>query len=59
MVVATLNNIGPGLSEVGAIGNYAGFNGATKAVLSLLVVLGRLEILSILLLFAPHFWRGK
>ncbi|MFW5870449.1 MAG: TrkH family potassium uptake protein [Candidatus Sumerlaeota bacterium] len=59
MVVATLNNIGPGLSEVGAIGNYAGFNGATKMVLSLLMVLGRLELYSILVLFAPHFWRGK
>ncbi len=59
MVVATLNNIGPGLAKVGATGNYADFTGATKIVLSVLMVLGRLELYSILVLFAPRFWRGK
>lgn len=56
---ATLNNIGPGFSLVGATQNYAFFSPGSKWVLSLLMLLGRLELYSILVLFAPHFWRRQ
>ena len=56
-VVATLNNIGPGLERVGAIENFAFFSSPIKLLFSFLMVLGRLEIYSILVLFAPRFWR--
>lgn len=56
---STLNNIGPGFSRIGAMENYAFFSPASKWVLSLLMLLGRLELYSILVLFAPHFWRRQ
>lgn len=57
--VASLNNIGPGFSLVGATQNYAFFAPASKWLLSLLMLLGRLELYSILVLFAPHFWKRQ
>ena len=56
-VAATLNNIGPGLNMVGATKNYAFFTPAAKMLLALLMVLGRLEVMVILCLFVPNFWR--
>ena len=56
-VVATVNNIGPGLGEVGPAVNYGGLNPFQTAVLTLAMLLGRLELLSVLVLFTPQFWR--
>ncbi|MEM9399259.1 MAG: TrkH family potassium uptake protein [Verrucomicrobiota bacterium] len=56
-VFASLNNIGPGLEDVGPTQNYHFFNAASKIWLSLLMLLGRLEIYAIILLFIPGFWR--
>jgi trk system potassium uptake protein TrkH len=55
--VATLCNIGPGLSKVGAVENYAWFTDSSKLVLTLLMVVGRLEVFAIVVLFVPRFWR--
>ena len=55
---ATLNNIGPGLARVGAIENFAWFTAPSKAVMSVLMALGRLEVFAILVLFMPRFWKG-
>lgn len=56
-VAATLNNIGPGLYEVGAVENYAHFSAPSKYILSLCMIIGRLELIPIAVLFAPRFWR--
>ncbi|MBN1436990.1 MAG: TrkH family potassium uptake protein [Sedimentisphaerales bacterium] len=56
-VAATLNGVGPGLNLVGATANFAFFNGPAKLLLSLLMILGRLEIMAILCLLMPSFWR--
>ena len=56
--IATLCTIGPGLARVGAVENYGWFTDGSKAVMSLLMALGRLEFFAILLLFSPRFWRG-
>ncbi|QQE12420.1 TrkH family potassium uptake protein [Planctomycetota bacterium] len=56
---ATLNNIGPGLDQVGAIENYGFFSTPSKIVMSLLMALGRLEVYAILVLFTPSFWRSE
>jgi len=56
-VVATVNNIGPGLGEVGPAGNYGGLSPFQLWVLSLAMLLGRLELLSVLVLFTHAFWR--
>ena len=54
-VAATLNNLGPGLGEVGV--NYTGVNGFSKWVLCLGMLLGRLEIFTLLVVLTPAFWR--
>ncbi len=56
-VAACFNNIGPGLSRVGPLENYALYSDPSKLLLSLNMLLGRLEILPILLLFSPTVWR--
>jgi trk system potassium uptake protein TrkH len=54
--VACFNNIGPGLSKVGPMSNFAAYSGISKWVLSAAMLLGRLEILPMILLFAPSAW---
>lgn len=56
-VAATLNNVGPGLGVVGATRNYAEFSQGAKLLFVWLMMLGRVEIFSVLLLFVPSFWR--
>ncbi len=56
-VVATLNNIGPGLEMVGAVENYAFIPTPGKVLLSVLMAMGRLELYAIAVLFVPAFWR--
>lgn len=55
--LASLANVGPGLGAVGPTDNFGGFGPGSKVVLSLLMVLGRLEFFAILVLFTPRFWR--
>ena len=54
-VAACLNNLGPGLGEVGQ--NFASINDPAKWVLCLAMLLGRLEIFTLLVLLTPTFWR--
>ena len=54
-VAACLNNLGPGLGDVG--GNYASLTDFAKWVLCVAMLLGRLEIFTLLVLFIPDFWR--
>ena len=56
-VAATLNNIGPGLGIVGATQQYTAFSPVSKTLFVWLMMLGRLELFSILVLFSPRFWR--
>ncbi len=57
-IVATFNNIGPGLEMVGPTGNYAFFSIPCKWVLIFDMLAGRLEIFPMLMLFHPSNWRG-
>jgi trk system potassium uptake protein TrkH len=54
---ASLGNIGPGLGEVGPTSNYAALFGWEKWLLMLLMIIGRLEIFTVLVLFLPAAWR--
>ena len=56
-VLATLNNIGPGLEAVGPMQNFAFMPDAAKLLLSFFMILGRLEFYAVVALFAPRFWR--
>ena len=55
--VASLNNIGPGLHEVGPSTNFAGLTDFQTWVCSVTMLLGRLELLTVLVIFTPSFWR--
>ena len=57
--LACFNNIGPGLAAVGPASNYAAYSPASKLVLSLAMLLGRLEIYPLLLTLAPGTWIRK
>lgn len=54
---ACLGNIGPGIGKVGPVSNYLFLPDGAKWVLSFLMVLGRLELFTVLMLFSRHFWR--
>ena len=54
---ATVGNIGPGLGEVGPTDNYGWMSDSALGILSFLMLVGRLEIYTILLLFHPDTWR--
>ncbi|MCO5065781.1 MAG: TrkH family potassium uptake protein [Rhizobiaceae bacterium] len=57
--LASLTNVGPGLSpQIGPMGNYADIPDAAKWICSAAMLLGRLEILSVLVIFSPVFWRA-
>jgi len=56
-VIATLFNTGPGLGAVGPTLTYADLGAPTHILLSLLMIMGRLEILAMLALFVPQLWR--
>lgn len=56
-VAATLGNIGPGIGAVGPVENYAHFPDFGKWFLSFLMLIGRLELFTVLVLFTPTFWK--
>ncbi len=56
-VAACIGNIGPGLGEVGPTDNFAHLPSAAKWILSVCMLLGRLEIYTVIVLFVPEFWR--
>ena len=58
-VLTTLNNVGPGLAKVGPVENFSAFSCFSKIILSLDMLIGRLEILPIMMLLAPVTWRKK
>lgn len=56
-MVSCMNNIGPGMDAVGAVMNYSGFSAFSKIVLSVTMLIGRLEVYPILALFFPSLWK--
>ena len=54
---ALLGNVGPGLGVVGPVSNYSSLTDFAKWVGSLLMLLGRLELYTVLVLLSPAFWR--
>ena len=58
-VMATFNNIGPGLNVVGPTGNFGDFSVLSKLVLMFDMLVGRLELFPMLILFTPGIWTIK
>ena len=56
-VAASIGNIGPGLADVGPTDNYAFVPQSGKLLLAFLMLIGRLEVFTVLVIFHPSFWR--
>ncbi len=57
-VIATLGNIGPGIGDVGPSANFATIPTGGKWVLSFLMLIGRLELFTVLIILTPAFWKN-
>jgi trk system potassium uptake protein TrkH len=55
--IGSVNNLGPGLGSVGPAGNYAGFDQFQTWICTAAMLLGRLELITVFVLFTPAFWR--
>ena len=51
---AHIGNIGPGFGNVGSMSNYSAFNGFSKFILSLVMIMGRIELFGVFILFSPR-----
>ena len=56
-VITCISNVGPGLGLAGPVENFAFYSDASKLLLSLCMLMGRLEIFPILMLFSPNTWK--
>lgn len=52
-----LGNVGPGIGNVGPVDNFASISAPGKWLLSFLMLVGRLELFTVLMLFTPYFWK--
>ena len=58
-VATSLSNVGPGIGSVGPLENFANVPTPAKWLLSFFMLLGRLELFTILILFTPYFWKSN
>ncbi|MEZ4933690.1 MAG: potassium transporter TrkG, partial [Saprospiraceae bacterium] len=58
-VATSLGNVGPGIGKVGPVDNFAWLSDGAKWFLSFLMLLGRLELFTILVLMTPFFWKAN
>ena len=58
-VLTTINNVGPGISQVGPTDNFHAFSALSKIVFSFDMLFGRLEIFPYLLILSPDLWRKR
>lgn len=58
-VLSCINNVGPGLGDVGPVQNYGSLSLLSKWVLCVDMLLGRLEIFPVLMLFSPNVWKKR
>lgn len=56
-VATSLGNVGPGIGDVGPLDNFYNIPTAGKWLLSFLMLLGRLELFTVLMILTPHFWK--
>lgn len=54
-----ISNVGPGLGLLGPMANFSALNDVSKYTLSVIMLMGRLELMPILVLMSPATWRGK
>ena len=58
-VATSLGNVGPSIGSLGPVDNFQGLSVISKVFLSVYMVIGRLELFTIIIIFTPYFWRVK
>ncbi len=58
-VLACMGVIGPGIGQVGPASNFSLLPDLAKILLSLMMIIGRLEVITFMIIFTPHFWKSK
>ena len=58
-VATAIGNVGPALADLSPVDNFAAVPASGKYVLTALMLLGRLELFTILVVFTPYFWRAN
>ena len=58
-VATSISNVGPGIGDVGPVDNFSNIPRPGKWLLSLLMLMGRLELFTVLMLLSPHFWKKR
>ncbi len=58
-VATCLGNVGPGIGEVGPVDNFASIPAIGKKLLCVLMIVGRLELFTVLIIFTPYFWKSN
>ncbi len=58
-IATCLGNVGPAIGDVGPMNNFAGIPDAAKAFLSFMMLIGRLELFTVIIIFTPYFWRNR
>lgn len=56
-VLTSISNVGPGIGDVGPLNNFSGLPVGVKWILSMIMLMGRLELFTVLVLLSPHFWK--
>ena len=57
VVISSLGNVGPGIGKCGPSYSWSGLPDAAKWISAILMLIGRLELFTVLLLFMPSFWK--
>ena len=58
-MATSLGNVGPGIGGVGPVDNFAWLSSPVKLLLSFFMIVGRLELFTVLVLFTPYFWKSN
>ena len=56
-VASAVGNVGPGIADVGPSFSFSQLPSSAKCILSLLMLMGRLELFTVCVLFTPYFWK--
>ena len=57
--ISCVNNIGPALGDVGAMGNFSVFSDFSTVILTLAMLFGRLEFVPMIVFFSPYVWKKR
>jgi len=58
-IATCLGNVGPAIGDVGPLNNFAGIPESAKGFLSFMMLIGRLELFTVIIIFTPYFWRNR